>query len=42
MGTNCVLLAYLFYERGFILVLSGSNQADSIEAINSTSRYRDD
>ena len=42
MGTNCVHLAYLFYERDFMLTLSGNNQADAIEAINSNSRYRGD
>ena len=42
MGTNCVpLVADLFlfcYERDFILSLSDNNQADIIEAFNSTSR----
>ena len=41
MGTNCALLvADLFlvcYERGFMLSLSDNNQADIIEAFNSTS-----
>ena len=46
MGTNCApLVADLFlfcYERDFILSLSDNNQADIIEAFNSTSRYLDD
>ena len=46
VGTNCALLVadlYLFcYERDFILSLSDNNQADAIEAFNSTSRYLDD
>ena len=46
MGTNCApLVADLFlfcYERDFMLSLSGNNQADIIEAFNSTSRYLDD
>ena len=46
MGTNCVpLVADLFlfcYERDFMLSLSEDNQADVIEAFNSTSRYLDD
>ena len=46
MGTNCALLAavlFLFcYERYFIKSLSRENQADIIEAFNSTSRYLDD
>ena len=45
MGTNCAsLVADLFlfcYERDFILSLSDKNQADIIEAFNSTSRYTD-
>ena len=45
MGTNCApLVADLFlfcYERDFMLSLS-DNQADIIEAFNSTSRYLDD
>ena len=45
MGTNCVLLvADLFlvcYERDFIKFLLRENQADIIEAFNSTSRYID-
>ena len=44
MGTNCAPLVvdlFLFcYERAFMLFLS--NQADVIEAFNSTSRYLDD
>ena len=46
MGTNCApLVADLFsfcYERDFMKSLSDSNQADIIEAFNSTSRYLDD
>ena len=46
MGTNCAsLVADLFlfcYERDFKTSLSGDNQADMIEAFNSTSRYLDD
>ena len=46
MGTNCApLLADLFrfyYERDFMKSLSRENQADIIEAFNSTSRYLDD
>ena len=46
IGTNCApLVADLFlfcYERDFLLSLSDNNQADIIEAFNSTSRYLDD
>ena len=45
MGTNCDLVADLFlfcYERDFMKSLSRKNQADIIEAFNSTSRYLDD
>ena len=46
MGTNCApLVADLFlfsYERDFMLSLSDNNQADVVEAFNSTSRYLDD
>ena len=46
MGTNCApLVADLFllcYERDFKLSLSDNNQADIIEAFNSTYRYLDD
>ena len=46
MGTNCApLLADLFlfcYERDSMTSLSNDNQADIIEAFNSTSRYLDD
>ena len=46
MGTNCSpLVADLFlfcYERDFMKSLSPQNQADIIEAFNSTSRYLDD
>ena len=45
MGTNCApLVADLFlfcYERNFMKSLSTENQADIIEAFNSTSRYLD-
>ena len=45
-GTNCApLVADLFrfcYEKDFIKSLSRENQADIIEAFNSTSRYLDD
>ena len=45
MGTNCApLVADLFlfcYERDFMRSLSRENQADIIEAFNSTSRYLD-
>ena len=46
MGTNCApLVADLFlycYERDFMDSLNNDNQADVIEAFNSTSRYLDD
>ena len=46
IGTNCApLVADLFlfcYERDFMKYLSRENQADIIEAFNSTSRYLDD
>ena len=46
MGTNCApLVAHLFlfcYERDFMTSLSRENQANVIEAFNSTSRYLDD
>ena len=46
MGTHCApLVADLFlfsYERDFILSLSDNNQADVVEAFDSTSRYLDD
>ena len=46
MGTYCVpLVADLFlfcYERDFMKSLSRENQADIIEASNSTFRYLDD
>ena len=46
MGTNCKpLVADLFlycYERDFMDSLNHDNQADVIEAFNSTSRYLDD
>ena len=46
MGTNCApLVADLFLyccERDFMKSVSPKNQADIIEAFNSTSRYLDD
>ena len=46
MGTSCAPLVgdlFLFcYGRDFMLSLSDNNQADIIEAFNSTSRYLDD
>ena len=46
MGTNCAALVadlFLFcYKRDFMKSLSPENQADIIEAFNSTSRYLDD
>ena len=47
MGTICAppVVADLFlfrYEREFILSLSDNNQADVVEAFNSTSIYLDD
>ena len=46
MGTNCAPpvadLFLLCYENNFMLSLSDNNQADIIEAFNSTSRYLDD
>ena len=46
MGTNCApLVADLFlfcYERDFMMSLSDDNQADVIDAFNTTSRYMDD
>ena len=46
MDTNCALLvADLFlycYERGFMDYIDHDNQADVIEAFNSTSMYLDD
>ena len=46
IGTNCApLVADLFlycYERDFMDSLNHDNQADVIEAFNSTSRYLDD
>ena len=45
IGTNCAPLVtelILFpYERDFMLSLSDNDQADIIEALNSTSRYLD-
>ena len=45
MGTNCVPLVadllFFCYERDFIKSHSDDNQADIIEAFNSTSRYLD-
>ena len=46
MGTKCSLLvstSFLFwYDRDFMLSLSDNNQADFIDAFNSTLRYLDD
>ena len=46
MGTNCApLVAELFlfcYERDFIMSLSDDEQADVIDAFDTTSRYLDD
>ena len=46
MGTNCApLVADLFlfwYERDFMMSLSDNNQADVIDAFNTTSRYLED
>ena len=46
MGTNCAPLVadqFLFcYERDFMLSLSGDDQSDVIEALNSSSQYLDD
>ena len=46
MGTNCApLVANLFlfyYERDFMMSLSGDKQAGVIDAYNTTSRYLDD
>ena len=45
-GTNCApLVADLFlfcFERDFMVSLSDDNQADVIDAFNTTSRYLDD
>ena len=46
MGTNCTPLVsdlFLFcYERDFMLSFSDSNQADVVEAFNSTPKYLED
>ena len=46
MGTSCAsLVADLFlfcYERDFMMSLFDDNQADAIDAFNTTSRYLDD
>ena len=46
IGTNCApFVADLFLfccERDFMLSLSDNNQADVVEAFNSTSRFLDD
>ena len=46
MGTNCAPLVadlLLFcYEKDFMMSLSDDNQANDIDAFNSTSRYLDD
>ena len=45
MGTNCApLVAYSFlfcYERDYMLFHSDNNQADVMDAFNSSSRYLD-
>ena len=45
-GTNCAPLVadllLFWFKRDFMLSLSDNNQADIIEAFNSTSRYLDD
>ena len=40
MGTNCApfIADFFFYERDFMMSLSGDTQPDVIEAFNSTSR----
>ena len=48
IGTNCaplvtdLFLFFFFYERDFMMCLSDDNQADDIDAFNTTSRYLDD
>ena len=46
MGINCTRLvadlSLFCYERDFLLTLSDNNQADVVEAFNSTSGYLDD
>ena len=46
MSTNCAPLVvdlFMFcYERDFMMSLSDDNQADVIDAFNTTSRYLDD
>ena len=46
MGTNCAPLVadllLFYYKRDFMTSLSNDNQADIIEAFNSTSRYLND
>ena len=47
MGTNCAslvadLFLFCYHERDFMKSLSPEDQADIIEAFNSTSRYLDD
>ena len=41
MGT-CFRFVLFCYERDFMLSLPDNNQADVVEAFNSTSRYLDD
>ena len=36
------LQIFFCYKRDFVLSLSDNNQADVVEAFNSTSRYQDD
>ena len=45
MCTKCVFLlqiCFICYERDFMLSLSDNNQADIVEAFNSSSKYLDD
>ena len=42
MCSSCCRFVLFCYERDFMLSLSDNNQADIIEAFNSTSRYLDD
>ena len=45
MGTNCAPLVadlvLFFYKRDFMMSLSDDQQADIIDAFNTTSRYMD-
>ena len=42
MKCYCFIFVSLSYDRDFMLSLSGNNQADDVEAFNSTPRYLDD